>query len=118
MSNDDLFSGRGSPAFLSPKEPAIKLLKERYSESFALTNGKENQVHLFLIKVGLWSLVYTFTPRDVSSEKIDIPTVLLFLENSIVAGSSFVSKLDSAVSKACERIRQKIEMYNNATWKI
>ncbi len=101
---------------MSSKEPAIKLLKERYSESFALTKGKENQVHLFLIKVGLWSLVYTFTPRDVSSETIDIPSVLSFLENSIITSSEFVSKLDSAVAKSSERIRQKVNMYT--TWKI
>lgn len=112
MSKDDFLAGRASPAFMSPNEPGIRLLRERYSESFALTKGKDNQIHLFLIRVGLWSLVYTFTPRDLFSDTIGIPSVLSFLEETFSSDSPFVLKLDSAVSNARERIKKKVEEYS------
>jgi hypothetical protein len=62
---DSLFSGRGSPALMSLKEPALRMLRERYAESFAVTSGKDNQIHLFLVKLSLWGLVRTFVPRDI-----------------------------------------------------
>lgn len=109
--DDSPFSGRGFPALMSPKEPAIKLLRQRYSESFALTSGKERQVHLFMIKVGLWSLVYTFTPRDVSSDSIDIGAVLSLIEKSITSESQFVLKLDNSVERARDRIKNKVDAF-------
>ena len=36
-----LLSDRGFPALMSLKEPALRMLKERYSESFAMTKGAE-----------------------------------------------------------------------------
>jgi hypothetical protein len=112
LPDDPLFSGRGSPAFMSLKEPALKLLHERYSESFALTRVNEKQVHLFLVKVGLWSLVWTFVPRDVGTDNIQIDQALLFIENAMKKENPFVAKLDSSVAKAKERIGKKISEFS------
>ncbi len=113
--DDDLFSGRGSPAFMSPKEPAIMLLRERYSESFAFTGGsRENQVHLFLIKLGLWSLVLTLTPRDLEYiqpdvSKIEMPDALRIVEDALTGKNTVVAeRLDASVKKSLERIKQKL----------
>jgi hypothetical protein len=112
--DDLLFSGRGSPAFMSLNEPALKLLHERYSETFAITHNNENQVHLFLIKVGLWSLVWTFTPRDFASEKIEIPQVLDMIEETLEGGNSdFQKSLDAAVVRANDRMRRRIDAFSD-----
>jgi hypothetical protein len=116
--DDDLFSGRGSPAFMSPKEPAIRLLKERYSESFAFTGGsRENQVHLFLIKLGLWSLVLTLTPRDLKYIKpdvrdIEMPDALRVIEDALSGKNPIVAeRLDESVKKSLERIKKKLQEF-------
>lgn len=110
---DPKFSDRGYPAFMSPNEPAISLLRERYSESFALTKSKENQVHLFLIRVGLWSLVWTFTPRDVDCKQIQLSDALALIEVSLKTGSHLITKLDKAVEKARGRIENKVNEFTN-----
>jgi len=108
---DDLFSGRGSPALLSSKEPAIRLLKEKYSETFAFTEGlkEKGQVHLFLVKYGLWALVYTFTPRDYSASEgnSSVRKTLNFVEDVLGRNTDFSALLDSAVKKAVERIEER-----------
>jgi hypothetical protein len=116
--DEDLFSGRGSPAFMSPKEPAIRLLKERYSESFAFTGGsRENQVHLFLIKLGLWSLVLTLTPRDLKYIKpdvreIEMPDALRVIEDALSGKNPIVAeRLDESVKKSLERIKKKLQEF-------
>ncbi|MHB1868461.1 MAG: hypothetical protein ACYCPP_05890 [Nitrososphaerales archaeon] len=112
--NDDpLFSRRGSPALMSSKEPALNLLRERYSETFALTKGNEKQVHLFLVKVGMWSLVWTFTPRDVNrEEEIGLDEVLQRIESTLKGGSpEFLARLDASVQKAKDRIKNKAEQF-------
>ena len=111
-SKDDnsLFSGRGSPALMSLKEPALRMLKERYAESFAVTSGKENQIHLFLIKLSLWALVRTFVPRDidVSAKSIRIDDVLPLIESALNGSNvELLESLDASVSKARFRIRAK-----------
>lgn len=98
---------------MSPSEPAIKLLRERYSETFALTEGKENQVHLFLIKVGLWSLVWTFTPKDTDSDQMKLQDALAFIETSIITKSPFLAMLDETIVRARERIENKVNEYQN-----
>src|SRR5580704_13930987 len=82
---DALFSGRGSPALMSLKEPALRMLRERYSESFAVTSGKENQIHLFLIKFSLWALVRTFVPKDIDQQAsgIRMNDALSLVENAL-----------------------------------
>lgn len=95
---------------MSLKEPALRMLRERYSESFAITKGAERRVHLFMVKVGLWSLIWTFTPRDLDSvsKKLEIDEVLDFLEISLRHGNTdFAKRLDSSVAKARERIERK-----------
>lgn len=116
--DDELFSGRGSPAFMSSKEPAIRLLKERYSESFAFTFGtREKQVHLFLIKLGLWSLVLTFTPRDLEyidakTEKIEIDDALRIIEDSLSGRNpAMTERLDASVKKSLERIKKRLDEF-------
>ena len=118
---DDLFSGRGPPAFMSEKEPAIRMLRQRYSESFALTQGSmQGQVHLFLIKLGMWALVWTFTGRDTGSvsetEKFGIEDALQIIESTFKGESdSLQKKLDKAVSQALERIQSKLDEVKTAS---
>ena len=112
--DDPLFSGRGSPALMSLKEPALRLLRERYSETFAITRGNEKQVHLFLIKIGMWSLVWTFTPRDIPDKQdyIGIDDVLQSIEATLKGGNpEFSGKLDAAVSKAKDRIKKRADEF-------
>jgi hypothetical protein len=113
---NDLFSGRGAPALMSTKEPAIRMLKERYSESFALTQGHRNaQVHLFLIKLGMWALVWTFTPRDLEKrldekeKNFGIAETLPIIEAAISGKDpAMQEKLDKAISRSLERIESKL----------
>jgi hypothetical protein len=102
---------------MSTKEPAINMLKERYRESFAITKGiREGQVHLFLIKQGMWSLVWTFTARDldrlnfIETKRFEIRDALKILESELSKENSiFLKKLDLGVSNALNRIQSKIE---------
>jgi hypothetical protein len=117
---EDLFSGRGSPAFMSLKEPAVKMLRQRYSESFAFTEGsRQGQVHLFLIKFGMWALVWTFSPKDRGSRsdsKFLIGDALQIVE-SIMKGEniSLQERLDKAVSQAQQRIQSKFDELKSAS---
>ncbi len=112
MSKDDpLFSGRGAPALISSKEPALHLLRERYSESFAITKGSGDRVHLFLIKIRMWSLVWTFTSREMGSNA-DINSVLKYLESAPARNPQFMEKLDASVSKAKKRIEAKANEFS------
>jgi hypothetical protein len=112
--DDPLFSGRGSPALMSLKEPALRMLRERYSESFAVTSGKENQIHLFLIKLSLWALVRTFVPKDLdqSAKSIRIGDALSLIENALNGSDpELLQSLDTSVSKARSRITAKAEEF-------
>ena len=112
--DDSLFSGRGSPALMSLKEPALRMLRERYAESFAVTSGKENQIHLFLIKLSLWALVRTFVPKDIalSAKSIRIDDALSLIENALNGSNAeLLEKLDASVSKARSRITAKAQEF-------
>ena len=112
--DDPLFSGRGSPALMSLKEPALRLLREKYSESFAVTSGKENQIHLFLIKHSLWALVRTFVPKDLddTAKTIRIDDALSLIENALNGSNpKLLESLDASVSKARCRIASKAEEF-------
>jgi hypothetical protein len=112
---DDLFAGRGSPAFMSLKEPAIRLLRETYSESFALTQTKKKgQTHLFLIRFGLWALCYTFTRKNYRGESTSfgIPETLETIESALSGRDPELrAKLDSAIEGAKERIQSTASKY-------
>jgi hypothetical protein len=114
-SDEDLFSDRGSPALLSLKEPALRMLRERYSETFALTFSRDKkQVHLFLIKFNMWALVRTFVPKDISSESIEISDVLSLIESALngsESGKTLLSSLDTTVGRAKLRISKKAEEF-------
>jgi hypothetical protein len=97
---------------MSFRELAIDLLQERYSETFVLTTGaRPHQTHLFLIKSGLWALVYTFTPHDFGKkpgEEDGIPNALDAIEKALTGKDPpLQAKLDSAVERAKERIEKK-----------
>jgi len=112
--DDPLFSGRGSPALMSLKEPALRMLRERYSESFAVTSGKDSQIHLFLIKLSLWALVRTFVPKDLdqSAKSIRIGDALSLIENALNGSDpELLQSLDTSVSKARSRITAKAEEF-------
>jgi hypothetical protein len=119
---DELFSGAGAPALMSTKETALRLLRERYSESFALVPGfRANQVHLFLVKFGLWALVLTLTPRDYArfESSSEIGKALAYFENVFAGGDGqgqeSLGRLDAAVSRAKERISRKAAEFNVRT---
>jgi hypothetical protein len=112
--DDPLFSGRGAPAFMSPKEPAIRLLRERYSESFALVPGSGDRIHLFLVKVGLWALVRTFVPKSLSAgaKGISLDDALKLIENALNGGDpNLLENLDSSVARAKSRIKDKTDEF-------
>jgi len=119
ISDDPLFSGRGSAALLSLKEPALRMLRERYSETFAITfNREKKQIHLFLIKYSLWALVRTFVPKDVCSVEISVPRVLELIESALTKSDSvLLSSLDSSVEKARLRLVSKAEEFGVDTQK-
>lgn len=97
---------------MSVKEPALRLLRERYSETFAISSGREKQIHLFLIKYSLWALVQTFVPKDISSEKIAVGDVLSLIENALNGSDAkLLASLDSSVGRARLRIEAKREEY-------
>ncbi len=112
---DDLLAGRGAPAFMSSKDPAIRLLRERYSESFAITTDSvKGQAYLFLVKLGLWSLVATFTRRDYTgvSKDFGIPEGLQIIEEALTGKNSvMLERLDSSVQKALARIKTKVDQF-------
>ncbi|MHB8568137.1 MAG: hypothetical protein ACYC7D_12030 [Nitrososphaerales archaeon] len=113
---NEVLLGRGSPALMSPKEPAIKLLTERYSESFALTFGSERRVHLFLVKIGLWSLVYTFVFKEAArSEKSGTMLKALFAIKRALSGEdqNLANKLDKSVEAARVRIKEKVAKFES-----
>jgi hypothetical protein len=116
--DDPLFSGRGSPALLSLKEPALRLLHERYSETFAITQNREKkQIHLFLIKHSLWALVRTFVPKDISSDGITVPDVLDLIESALKGSAEsglLLSSLDASVEKARSRLESKAREFGVA----
>jgi hypothetical protein len=109
-------TGYGAPALLSPKEPAIRKLKERYSDSFAVVPGlRKGQVHLFLIKYGLWALVETLTPRDFGQQSgsTDIAKALRWLEKTLNSfDGSRLDRLDQFVRKAKERIQNRADEFH------
>jgi len=114
LRDDPLFSGRGAPAFMSPSEPAIRLLRERYQESFAFVNGTEHRVHLFLIKVGLWSLVWTFVFKEiVQEEKYAMLRISLDRTHAALSGKepTLLESLDESVRNAKERTRKALEKH-------
>jgi len=108
--SDNALAGHGAPALMSAKEPAIRLLAERYSEIFALTPGIDRKnTHLFLIRVGLWALVWTFLPRENNDpNKSQIRAALDDLEKALQGNKAeLLGRLDSAVAKAKKRIETK-----------
>jgi len=116
--DDPLFSGRGSPALMSIKEPALRLLSERYSERFAITRGEGERVHLFLIKFSLWGLVRTLVPKDVSPEAktITIADALGLVESALTGkNEKMLESLEVAVPKAKSRILTKADEFRKIT---
>jgi hypothetical protein len=114
LRDDPLFSGKGAPAFMSPSEPAISLLRERYKESFAFVNGTEHRVHLFLIKVGLWSLVWTFIFKEIVQEdRYSMLRASLDRTHAALTGKepTLLDDLDNAIKNAEERIGKMLERH-------
>ena len=99
---------------MSPSEPAINLLRERYKESFAFVNGTEHRVHLFLIKVGLWSLVWTFVFKEIAQEnRYAMLRAALDRTHAALTGKepAFLEDLDNAVKNATERTGKMLERH-------
>ncbi len=117
--NENTLFGKSFPALMSLKEPSIRMLKERYSETFAITRGKDgNQFHLFIIKAGMWALVWTFTPRDISnssngSNTFGLGPVLFLIEDALSGRNErMLDKIDRAVRNALKRIKAKADEFN------
>jgi hypothetical protein len=112
---DLLFSGRGSPALMSLKEPALRLLSEKYSERFAITRGEGERVHLFVIKFSLWGLVRTFVPKDLNkdAQTIGITDSLQLIEAALTGKNpKILESLEMAVPKALARIGEKSKSFS------
>ena len=111
---DSIFSGYGSPALMSQKEPAIRLLFQTYSESFAFTKGSDDRVHLFMIKLGLWVLVWTFSSKDFDERSSTIATALTLVEKCLTGqNDGFKQRLDKAVVRAQSRLKEKIARFES-----
>jgi hypothetical protein len=83
--DDPMFNGRGAPALMSVKEPALRLLSEKFTERFAITRGEGERVHLFVIKFSLWGLVRTFVPKDLGpdAKTISVGDTLVLIESAL-----------------------------------
>lgn len=92
------------------------MLRDRYSETFAITFSREKgQVYLFIIKYGMWALVRTFVAKDVCSEKIGVGDVLTLLESALngsESGAALLQSLDALVLRARERVDSKAEEFD------
>ena len=67
---------------------------------------------MFLVKVGMWALVYTFTPKDTNEdffeERFGIDYALKLIEDAMDGkDKNLQEKLDKSVSRALSRIRVK-----------
>jgi hypothetical protein len=93
------------------EQKTISDLEGEYSENFVLTKGvKPHQAHLFLVKFGLWSLVYTFTTSDFEkgNEKELISQSLKIIEDALTGRNpKLKARLDFAVSRAKDRVAKK-----------
>ena len=74
-----------------------------------------------MIKVGLWSLVYTFVPKDLASRSDNNPVsmtiqhALSLTENALRGDDpNLLSKIDESVSKARTRIKEKVDQFSRA----
>jgi len=95
---------------MSLKEPALRLLTEKYAERFAVTRGDGARVHLFVIKFSLWGLVRTFVPKDLGT---DVKTLTIWDALSLIESAlngkdeKMRESLDAAVANALSRISSK-----------
>ncbi len=96
---------------MSPKEPAIRALRERYNETFALTYGSEGRIHLFLIKFGMWSLAYTFAFKDSGRDKL-MPLALESIQSALAGDNKDLAlRLDKGITGAEKRIESKMALF-------
>ncbi len=93
----------------------LALLEKTFGDKFELAGGtRPNQVYLFLVRRGLWSLVYTFIPKDfkgASEGDVDMMTnacMLLYLALN-KGDPEFLGKLTKLYLRAKDRIDSKLD---------
>jgi hypothetical protein len=103
-----LFCGFG----LSYVKDALALLQSRYNERFEFVKGvRSTQIHLFLVKGGLWSLAWTFIPKHFEEAGLSISVdgaarlVLIWLGGD---NPDAWRRLDTSIRSAIKRVEEKL----------
>lgn len=91
-------------------EECLEFLASRYHERFEFVRGvRPGQVHLFLVKNGLWSLAWTFIPKHFEDEGLGVgveQAARLVLE-WLGEGSEMGVRLDSSIRAAIARVERR-----------
>jgi len=97
---------------LSRVEDALALLRSRYNERFEFVEGvRSTQIHLFLVKGGLWSLAWTFIPKHFEEAGLSIGVdgaarlVLIWLGGG---NTDTGRRLDASIRSAIKRVEEKL----------
>ncbi|MEM0121051.1 MAG: hypothetical protein QW514_05335 [Thermoprotei archaeon] len=92
-------------------EDALRLLGERYHERFEFVRGvRVGQIHLFLVKGGLWSLAWTFIPKHFEEFGLNVGIdeaarlVLAWLGDDGLSGQ----RLDASINEAIKRVEERL----------
>jgi hypothetical protein len=92
-------------------QSALKALRLRFNEEFELVQGtRKTQSHLFLVKRGLWSLVWTFIPKQLEERaaKPGLKGAAQLIVEALNGGNpEFAKKLEECVASARQRIDEK-----------
>jgi hypothetical protein len=92
---------------------AVKALKLRFSEEFEFVKAAQKRpVYLFLVKHGLWSLVWSFIPKQLEelSTKRDLEGAAHLVIGALNGKNpEFARKLEKCVELAKHRIETRVE---------
>lgn len=98
---------------MSHVKDALALLQSRYNERFEFVKGvRSTQIHLFLVKGGLWSLAWTFIPKHFEEAGLSISVegaaelVLIWLGGG---NPDSERRLDASIRSAIKRVEEKLE---------
>lgn len=91
-------------------EECVDFLSSKYGERFEFVWGvRHGQIHLFVVKNGLWSLAWTFVPKHFEEEGLGVgldeaaALVLRWLGGGLDMGG----RLDASIRAAIRRVEQR-----------